>query len=82
MEPDLDELHLELGAFLDRGLRRELLELALGEDVEVVGVDLLLRDEEEATLRLGLELREARRGRPDEHRGDLGVQLHAVGLLA
>src|SRR5438105_3483237 len=82
VEPDLDQLELQLRAFLDRNLRRELLELALGEHDEVVGMDVLLRHDEEAAFRLLLELDEPQTARTDQHGGHLRVQLDAEGLLA
>ena len=58
MEPDLDELQLELGALLHRACRRELLPLALADDEEVVEMDALFPVEVQAPLRERLELGE------------------------
>ena len=43
VQAELDELELDLGAFRDRGLGLEVLELALREHREVVGVRAVLR---------------------------------------
>ena len=66
---DLDELELDLGALGDRRLGLQVGELALGEHGGVVGVDALLRDEEEALLRRLLDLGEARAAGAEQERG-------------
>src|SRR5207302_1787571 len=80
VETDLDELELELLAFLDRRLGRELLRGTLGDHLEVVDRHALAALDEEASLRDGLDLREPRRARPDQHRGDVRVQRNLEGL--
>ena len=59
MEAELAELQLELLADLDRRLGRELLDRALAEHAEVVEMDVVEPDEEEALLRQLLELGDA-----------------------
>ena len=54
--------------------------LAFGEHEEVIEVDVLLRHQVEAPPGLLLELHQPRRARPDQDRGDLGGDLHPVGL--
>ena len=82
METDLAELQLDLRTLLDGPLDGELLALALGEDEEVVEVDVLLALEVEAAPRLRLELDQPLRARPDEERRDLRRDLNAVRLSA
>ena len=56
---DLDELHLDLGTLLERRLGREIVSSALGEDIEVVGMDVPVGgDEIEPSPRRLLERRE------------------------
>ena len=71
---DLDELDLDLGAFGDRRLGLQVDELALREDRRVVGVDALLRHEEEPLLGRLLDLaRAACRPRPSRSDAVLGL---------
>ena len=60
MQADLDGLQLERRALGERRVRRDRLELALLEHEEVIEVDVLLRDEEEAPARRCLDLLQPR----------------------
>ena len=82
VEADLAELQLELLADLDRRAGRQLLDRALLEHAEVVEMDVLDPDEEEAPLRQLLELAQPRAAGPDEQRRDLRVHLDLERLRA
>ena len=82
VQADLDRLQLERRALGERRVRRDRLELPLLEHEEVVEVDVLLRDEEEAPARRRLDLLEAGRARTDQQRRDLRVHLDAIRLNA
>src|SRR5205823_12025732 len=79
---DLQELDLQLGSLGHRRLRREVRELALAEDDEVVEVQAVLALEEEAALRQRLQLDEPPRGGPYERTRDRCRDLDAEGLRA
>ena len=81
MEPDLDELQLDLGPFGDRGCRRELLSLPFGQDEEVIEVRVGLRLQVEPASSLLLQLLQAGGSRPDEDGRDFRRDLDAVGLV-
>jgi hypothetical protein len=82
VQADLDELHLDLRALLDRAGRRDLLALALREHQEVVEVDSLLRLEVQAALRQRLQLCEPGGAGTDQERGHLRLELDAERLAA
>ena len=82
MAVDLDELELQLGALFHRRRGRQVDELALGDDDEVVEMHVRLRLEEEAPLRQRLELDQAPRAGADERGRDRRGELDAVRLRA
>ena len=82
MQSELDELQLDLGALGDRRSAAQVGELALGEHGGVVGVDALLRREEEALLRGLLDLGEPRAARAEQERQRLRVDLDPERLGA
>ena len=81
VQPDLDELQLDLGAFRNRRRRRKLLALPFREHEEVIEMRVRLRLQVEAAPRLLLQLLQARCARPDQDGRDLRGDLDAVGLV-
>src|SRR5262249_6862008 len=78
---DLDELHLELGAFRDRRVALQLLERALPENLEEVVRDALARLENEAAPRMCLDVHQSARARPDEDARDVVVDRDLESLV-
>ncbi len=80
VQADLIELHLDLGALLDRSCRCQRGDRAFLEHDEVVERHTVARLDLEALLRQSLDLDEPCRSGPDHHARDVGVQLDAERL--